>query len=71
MAPFIYPQLNPKRNEIRLLYPVFDRGSAGPLLAEPAPQEDGRIIKPDLSLDFELRVVSLNDAPSYTALSYV
>src|SRR5689334_2814898 len=69
MPPLQYCALDQSRREIRVLRPVQQ--------PQPLQQEKtitgalpGRVT-PDLSLEFELQVTSLDNAPSYTALSYV
>ncbi|OAL53825.1 hypothetical protein IQ07DRAFT_628993 [Pyrenochaeta sp. DS3sAY3a] len=75
---FEYAPLDPSKNEIRLLFPIL-----GPRQERPqgvgndtantvdSLREARSIVRPDLSMHFELRVVSLDDSPEYTALSYV
>lgn len=75
---FEYPPLGPSKNEIRLLFPILGLDQEGPQeldndksdKADPL-REARSIVRPDLSLHLELRVVSLDDSPEYTALSYV
>ncbi|KAF2686875.1 hypothetical protein K458DRAFT_416207 [Lentithecium fluviatile CBS 122367] len=72
MSSFVYPSLNPRRNEIRLLYPILKEGPKDSLRDETLLKKDEEfIVKPDLALEFELLPASLDDAPAYTALSYV
>ena len=73
MSRYQYRPLNAQNNEIRLLYPVYKtvsgvsaryRGNLGKICAD-------IFVAPDLTLEFELRAVSQDDEPIYTALSYV
>lgn len=75
---FEYAPLDPSKNEIRLLFPILgphqersqsvDNDTAN---TADSLREARSIVRPDLSLHFELRAVSLDDSPEYTALSYV
>ncbi|KAH7081141.1 heterokaryon incompatibility protein-domain-containing protein [Paraphoma chrysanthemicola] len=67
MTQFQYQPLDASRNEIRLLFPV------GQDEADPLPVDVWEYFfpTPDLTMEFELRAVSLDDKPDYTALSYV
>ncbi|KAI4162944.1 MAG: hypothetical protein LQ342_003455 [Letrouitia transgressa] len=64
-----FPPLNPLRREIRILKPFARQ--------DPKLSDDGIntakdvAISPKIDLQFELKVVSIDDLPEYTALSYV
>ncbi|CAO2654062.1 Nn.00g107950.m01.CDS01 [Neocucurbitaria sp. VM-36] len=68
--PLRYQPLNTSNKEIRLLYPLsFPHYSIAALEAENI--RDEVIVVPDLPMNFELKTVSLDSEPAYTALSYV
>ncbi|KAG4435095.1 hypothetical protein IFR05_009422 [Cadophora sp. M221] len=72
MAPFQYTPLDSSKNEIRVLRPVLQpdqhSGSRCPEAGDP---DYSITVEPDLSLEFELVTVSLDDKLDFTALSYV
>ena len=61
---FPYTALDTSRNEIRLLYPTMKTACEVETV-------DSQLVVPDLHLEFELRTLSLDEQPGYTALSYV
>ncbi|KAJ4287325.1 Folylpolyglutamate synthetase [Kalmusia sp. IMI 367209] len=69
MNPFKYAPLSPTRNEIRVLRPT----SISPTRQSPKDEsaDKNNVVTPDLSMEFELETISLDDKPPYTALSYV
>ncbi|KAH7410571.1 heterokaryon incompatibility protein-domain-containing protein [Cadophora sp. MPI-SDFR-AT-0126] len=72
MAQFQYHPLNPSKNEIRILRPVLQPGQhPHSFRLEGGDPHYSTIVNPDLSLEFELLVASLDDKPEFTALSYV
>jgi hypothetical protein len=71
MARYQYQPLNAQNNEIRLLHPIYET-NPGALAKVPISGPINKTcVTPDLPMDFELRTVSQDDAPVYTALSYV
>ncbi|KAH7091665.1 heterokaryon incompatibility protein-domain-containing protein [Paraphoma chrysanthemicola] len=68
MSQFQYQPLDPSKNEFRLLYPVGQAQHAWPIIAH---RWHNVVVGPDLTMEFELRAVSLDNKPNYTALSYV
>ncbi|ORY00747.1 heterokaryon incompatibility protein-domain-containing protein [Clohesyomyces aquaticus] len=75
MAHFKYRPLDTSKNEIRLLFPAIRAGSTARqhIAFECECQYTGEeaFATPDLTMEFELRTVSLDLNPDYTALSYV
>jgi len=69
---FPYSPLDPARNQIRLLRPLWDLNET---MQPSVLREPERVVVeqniPAQLLEFELQVVSLDDKPKYTALSYV
>jgi hypothetical protein len=78
MTQFRYQPLDSARSEFRLLYPI-QHTEPDASLSDPDPElktvltKDNFFVTPDLSMEFELRTVSLDNdfEPVYTALSYV
>jgi hypothetical protein len=69
MTQSYYQPLDASKNEIRVLYPIR-RTEPDAVPTTSGPWADN-FVTPDLSMVFELRTVSQDDAPVYTALSYV
>ena len=67
----MYEGLDTSQRQIRLLRPIW-RSSSGPArLTTPNPDPTKTInAVPDLTMEFELEIVSLDDNPVFTALSY-
>lgn len=72
MVLFNYSALDPTKSEIRVLRPVLQVDQHPTSQRSEAGDPDYSIIvMPDLSLEFELVTVSLEDNLDFTALSYV
>ncbi|MCJ1397003.1 hypothetical protein MMC11_000195 [Xylographa trunciseda] len=71
MASLRYSPLDSLKKEIRLLCPLLRQRPDQPAIGRNGSSAIDLVVTPDLSLVFELQVVSINDEPVYTALSYV